>query len=62
MCVERGSVGAVLAQPVMCVGECGNDVLVFSLFLQVETIGEYGVVFIVFCVALEFSPDKLRKV
>ena len=30
--------------------------------VQVETIGEFGVIFIVFVVGLEFSPEKLRKV
>ena len=30
--------------------------------VQLETLGEFGVVFIVLCVALDFSPDKLRKV
>uniref|UniRef100_UPI00358EE63A transmembrane and coiled-coil domain-containing protein 3 isoform X4 n=1 Tax=Myxine glutinosa TaxID=7769 RepID=UPI00358EE63A len=30
--------------------------------VQVETLGEFGVFFIIFFVGLEFSPDKLRKV
>ena len=30
--------------------------------VQVETIGEFGVMFIVFVVGLEFTPEKLRKV
>lgn len=30
--------------------------------VQVETVGEFGVMFIVFFVGLEFTPEKLRKV
>lgn len=30
--------------------------------VQVETIGEFGVIFIVFSVGLDFSPEKLRRV
>ena len=30
--------------------------------VQVETIGEFGVFFILFFAGLEFSPDKIRKV
>uniref|UniRef100_A0A8C4QYE8 Transmembrane and coiled-coil domains 3 n=1 Tax=Eptatretus burgeri TaxID=7764 RepID=A0A8C4QYE8_EPTBU len=30
--------------------------------VQVETLGEFGVFFIIFFVGLEFSPEKLRKV
>ena len=30
--------------------------------MQLETLGEFGVVLTVMCVALDFSPDKLRKV
>ena len=30
--------------------------------VQVETLGEFGAVFIVFMAGLEFSPEKLKKV
>ena len=30
--------------------------------VQVETIGEFGVFFILFFAGLEFSPDKIQKV
>ena len=33
-----------------------------SCSMQIETLGEFGVVFTVLCVALDFSTDKLRKV
>ena len=30
--------------------------------VQVETLSEFGAFFILFCVGLEFSPEKIRKV
>lgn len=45
-----------------------NDVtLILLLFpsqsvVQVETLGEFGVFFILFAVGLEFSPDRIKKV
>ena len=30
--------------------------------VQVETLGEFGVFFILFAVGLEFSPDRIKKV
>ncbi len=30
--------------------------------VQIETLGEFGVFFILFAVGLEFSPDSIRKV
>ena len=45
-----------------------NDVtfilLLFPLqsVVQVETLGEFGVFFILFAVGLEFSPDRIKKV
>jgi hypothetical protein len=44
----------------LLLGPVGYDVI--SSVVQLETLGEFGVVFIVLCVALDFSPDKLRKV
>ncbi len=44
----------------LLLGPVGYNMI--SSVVQVETIGEFGVVFIVFCVALDFSPEKLRKV
>ena len=45
-----------------------NDVtfilLLFPLqsVVQVDTLGEFGVFFILFAVGLEFSPDRIKKV
>ena len=36
--------------------------ITFVLQVQVETIGEFGVFFILFFAGLEFSPEKIRKV
>ena len=44
----------------LLLGPVGYNVV--SSVVQVETLGEFGVIFIVFCVALDFSPEKLRKV
>lgn len=41
-------------------GPSGLNVL--KSMVQVETIGEFGVFFILFFAGLEFSPDKIRKV
>ena len=41
-------------------GPVGYNVI--SSVVQVETIGEFGVIFIVFMIGLEFSAEKLRKV
>lgn len=30
--------------------------------VQVETLGEFGVFFILFAVGLEFSPDRIKQV
>lgn len=34
----------------------------FQSLVQIETLGEFGVFFILFSVGLEFSPDKIKKV
>jgi Kef-type K+ transport system membrane component KefB len=44
----------------MVLGPSGYNTIISVV--QVETIGEFGVFFIVFAVGLEFSPDKLHKV
>lgn len=44
----------------MLLGPVGYNVI--ASVVQVETIGEFGVIFIVFMVGLEFSPEKLKKV
>lgn len=44
----------------MLLGPVGMNVI--GSVVQVETIGEFGVIFIVFLVGVEFSPEKLRKV
>ena len=44
----------------MVLGPSGFNTIISVV--QVETIGEFGVFFIVFAVGLEFSPDKLNKV
>jgi predicted Kef-type K+ transport protein len=38
------------------------NLLLIQTVVQVETIGEFGVYFILFVVGLEFSPDRLKKV
>jgi len=45
--------------------ELYKDRLFFFLpqsVVQVETLGEFGVFFILFAVGLEFSPDRIKKV
>lgn len=44
----------------MVLGPSGYNTIISVV--QVETIGEFGVFFIVFAVGLEFSPEKLHKV
>ena len=44
----------------MLLGPVGMNVI--GSVVQVETIGEFGVIFIVFLVGVDFSPEKLRKV
>eukprot|EP00731_Ephydatia_muelleri_P030143 Em0021g666a len=44
----------------MVLGPVGFDQI--RSLVQVETVGELGVVFIVFMIGLEFSPEKLRRV
>ena len=44
----------------MLLGPVGYNVI--GSVVQVETIGEFGVIFIVFMIGLEFSPEQLRKV
>ena len=44
----------------MVLGPTGSNTI--SCIVQVESLGEVGVVFIVFMVGLEFSPQKLQKV
>jgi len=45
--------------------ELYKDRLFFFLpqsVVQVETLGEFGVFFILFAVGLEFSPDRIKRV
>ena len=44
----------------MLLGPVGYNAI--NSVVQVETIGEFGVIFIVFMIGLEFSSEKLRKV
>lgn len=44
----------------LLLGPVGYNII--GAVVQVETIGEFGVIFIVFFVGLEYSPEKLRKV
>ena len=44
----------------MVLGPSGYNTIISVV--QVETIGEFGVFFIVFAVGLEFSPEKIHKV
>ena len=44
----------------MVLGPVGFDQI--RSLVQVETVGELGVVFIVFMIGLEFSPEKLKRV
>lgn len=43
----------------MVLGPSGYNTIISVV--QVETIGEFGVFFIIFAVGLEFSPDKINK-
>ncbi len=38
-----------------------NRSLFFQSLVQIETMGEFGVFFILFSVGLEFTPDKIKK-
>ncbi|KAK2167766.1 hypothetical protein LSH36_24g05021 [Paralvinella palmiformis] len=63
-----GWMGTFLSLPPMfgyivggiCVGPSGLNVL--KSLVQIETLGEFGVVFILFTVGLEFSPARIQKV
>ncbi|XP_048588748.1 transmembrane and coiled-coil domain-containing protein 3 [Nematostella vectensis] len=44
----------------MILGPTGMNII--KSVVQVETLGEFGVFFILFCVGLEFSPDRIKKV
>jgi hypothetical protein len=68
MCCTLGIVCAKLGIPTMF-GYVLSGVLfgpsgigAITTVVQVETIGEFGVYFILFVVGLEFSPDRLKKV
>ncbi|XP_078694442.1 transmembrane and coiled-coil domain-containing protein 3-like isoform X5 [Branchiostoma floridae x Branchiostoma belcheri] len=43
----------------LVLGPAGLNII--KAVVQVETLGEFGVFFILFTVGMEFSPDKLRK-
>ena len=46
----------------ICMSEIFYCIVLVQAVVQVETIGEFGVYFMLFVVGLEFSPGKLRKV
>ena len=50
--------GAILSGIIL--GPSGIDIL--TSLVQIETLGEFGIFFILFTLGLQFSPDNIRKV